>query len=253
VKYGKLRWFAESLPAIRRRVERDLALSGLCRDKILATIVRLLDTTFIRVGNDVYARENQSFGLTTMRDRHVSVAGSTIQFSFRGKSGIHHVVKLDDRHLARIIRQSRNLPGYELFQYLDSDGRRRSVRASDVNDYLQRMVGQDITAKDFRTWAGTVLAVQYLQSLPPPKSPKEAKRNVVRAIESVAGHLRNTKTVCRTCYIHPTVLESYLEGSVVTGWRIKSHGGHRRLLSRDESMVLQLLSTGPPSGLRKAA
>lgn len=251
-KYGKLRPFAERLPAIRRQVARDLALPGLSRDKILATIVRLLDTTLIRVGNDVYAKENHSFGLATMHDRHVSVAGSTIQFSFRGKSGIHHQVELDDRHLAQIIRQSRDLPGYELFQYLDAEGRRRSVHASDVNDYLKRIGGQDITAKDFRTWAGTVLAVQFLQGLPPAESSKEAKRNIARAIESVAHRLRNTKTVCRQCYIHPTVLESYLEGDFTDGL-MKSHGHQRRLLSLDECVVVQMLSRRPRARLTKAA
>lgn len=251
VKYGKLRQFAERLPAIRRQVARDLALSGLSREKILATIVRLLDTTLIRVGNDIYAKENHSFGLTTMRDRHVSVEGSTIQFSFRGKSGIHHQVVLDDRHLAQIIRQSRDLPGYELFQYLDAEGRRRSVHASDVNDYLKRIGGQDITAKDFRTWAGTVLAVQFLQGLPPAESSKEAKQNIARAVESVAHRLRNTKTVCRQCYIHPTILESYFEGDF-TNRLMKGHGHQRRLLSRDEHVVLQLLSR-PPARVTKAA
>ena len=252
-KYGKLRQFAQCLPAIRRQVTRDLGRPGLSREKILATIVRLLDVTLIRVGNDVYAKENQSFGLTTMRDRHVSVEGSTIQFSFRGKSGIHHQVELDDRHLAHIVRQSRDLPGYELFQYIDADGGRRSVHASDVNDYLKRVGGPDITAKDFRTWAGTVLAVQSLQSLPPPGSSKEAKRNIVRAVEAVANRLRNTKAVCRSCYIHPTVLESYLGGTLFRAANKQVNGSKHRLYSRDEVFVIQLLSRRMPTGLPKAA
>ncbi|HEX2055686.1 MAG TPA: hypothetical protein VHF07_04280, partial [Nitrospiraceae bacterium] len=196
-KYHRMLAFGRLLPRIRKQVERDLASPGLTREKILATVVRLLETTLIRVGNEEYARNNDSFGLTTMRDRHVKVNGSSLRFEFRGKSGILHAVDLNDRRLARIVKQSRDLPGYELFQYIDEQGTRRSVDSSDVNDYLKQIAGEEFTAKDFRTWAGTVLAARALQDCRPCTSKSDAKRNVVAAIDAVAKRLGNTKAICR--------------------------------------------------------
>jgi DNA topoisomerase I len=214
-KYDRMLVFARVLPKIRRRVERDLARPGLPREKILATVVRLLETTLIRVGNEEYVRQNDSFGLTTMRDRHVDVSGASLKFEFRGKSGIAHAIDLTDRRLAKIVKQSQDLPGYELFQYIDEQGGRHSIDASDVNAYLKEIAGEEFTAKDFRTWAGTVLAARALQEFQAFDSKAQAKRNVVQAIESVAKRLGNTKAVCRKCYIHPDVINLYMEGSLL--------------------------------------
>lgn len=243
-KYDRMRVFGRVLPTLRARVERDLSRPGLPREKILATIVRLLETTLIRVGNEEYARQNESFGLTTMHDRHVDVAGSTLTFEFRGKSGISHTIDLTDRRLAKIVKQSQDLPGFELFQYVDKDGERRSVDSSDVNAYLKEISGEDFTAKDFRTWAGTVLAARALQEFQAFDSQAQAKRNVVQAIEAVAKRLGNTKAVCRKCYIHPTVITLYMDGSLLKtlNRRVKKeltqslHG-----LPAEEAAVLTLL------------
>lgn len=209
-KYGRMLAFSHALPRIRRRVNQDLALPGLPRDKVLALVVRLLETTRIRVGNEEYARANDSFGLTTLRTRQVRVQGSTLFFQFRGKSGVHHRVALSDRKLAGIVRHMRDLPGYELFQYLDEAGETRAVDAADVNDYLQAIAGEEFTSKDFRTWAGTVLAAEALHALEPPV----VKRKLIQAIEGVARQLGNTPAVCRKCYIHPTVIDAYMDGSL---------------------------------------
>lgn len=214
-KYGRMLVFARALPKIRRRVARDLAKPGLPREKILATVVRLLETTLIRVGNEEYARHNDSFGLTTMRDRHVDVSGATLKFEFRGKSGIVHAIHLTDRRLAAIVKQSQDLPGYELFQYIDEQGTRRAIDASDVNAYLKEIAGEEFTAKDFRTWAGTVLAARALQEFQHFDSKAQAKRNVLQAIESVAKRLGNTKAVCRKCYIHPAIIDLYMDGALL--------------------------------------
>jgi len=214
-KYDRMRLFGRALPGIRARVERDLARSGLPREKILATIIRLLETTLIRVGNEEYARQNASFGLTTMQDRHVDISGATLTFEFRGKSGISHSIDLTDRRLAKIVKRSQDLPGYELFQYLDEQGTRRSVDSADVNAYLKEISGEEFTAKDFRTWAGTVLAARALQEFQTFDSQAQAKRNVVQAIEAVAKRLGNTKAVCRKCYVHPRVIDLYMDGSLL--------------------------------------
>jgi DNA topoisomerase-1 len=215
-KYSRMKIFGEFLPGIRQRVERDLALAGLPREKILATIVRLLETTFIRVGNAEYARENHSYGLTTMRTKHVDVSGSKVSFHFKGKSGKQHSIDLNDRRLARIVQRCLDLPGYELFQYLDENGEHHTVDSADVNDYLREITGQNFTAKDFRTWAGSVLACTVLREFDAFTSETEAKRNVVRAIEAVAARLGNIPSVCRKCYVHPAVLECYLSGAMTT-------------------------------------
>ena len=211
-KYERMTLFAKALPAIRERVEHDLRLPGLPKQKVLATIVSLMEATLIRVGNQEYAKENGSYGLTTMRTKHVEVEGSKITFDFQGKSKVHHTIDLQDRRLARIIRQCADLPGYELFQYVDREGERHTVDSADVNEYLHTISGEHFTAKDFRTWAGTVLASVTLQQFEPFSSATEAKRNVVAAIKQVAAKLGNTPSVCRKCYVHPAVLEAYLGG-----------------------------------------
>lgn len=243
-KYGRMAAFGRSLPTIRRRVESDLALPDLPREKILATVVRLLDVTLIRVGNEEYARQNDSFGLATLRDRHVAVNGTSIRFEFFGKSGIRHAVAVQDRRLASIIRKSRDLPGYELFQYLDERGARHTINAADVNEYLKRIAGEEFTAKDFRTWAGTVLAARALSLSSPSKSQAETKRCITRAVEVVARQLRNTKAVCRKCYIHPDIMTAFLNGRLSrlrkgpTEPRVSVSD---RVLSSDEAAVLAIL------------
>ncbi len=213
-KYERMLLFGTALRGIRARVEEDLALPGLPRNKILATIVRLMERTLIRIGNEEYARENHSYGLTTMRGKHVHVTGSTVIFRFRGKSGKQHTVGVEDRRLARIIRRCQELPGYELFEYLDEHGEPHTVDAADVNAYLREVSGADFTAKDFRTWAGSVLASMALRTFEVFESETQAKRNVAEAIKSVALRLGNTPAVCRKCYVHPAVLECYLAGSL---------------------------------------
>jgi DNA topoisomerase-1 len=214
-KYERMLLFGDALPRIRKQVEHDLVLPGLPREKVLATIVRLMETTFIRVGNTEYARTNNSYGLTTMRRRHVAIQGATITFNFQGKSGVEHSIDVNDRRLARIVRSCRDTPGYELFQYLDSDGTAHTVDAADVNEYLCAMTDEHFTAKDFRTWAGTVLACAMLREFEAFASETQAKKNVVQAIASVAEHLGNTPSVCRKCYVHPVVLELYLSGGML--------------------------------------
>jgi DNA topoisomerase I len=221
-KYGRMIAFAKALPAIRRAVKRDLARRGLPREKVLAALVRLLETTFIRVGNEAYARENDSFGLTTLRERQVRVRGDTLTFRFRGKSGVEHDIALTDAQLARIVARMQDLPGQELFQYLDDDGETRSVESADVNAYLKSIAGDEFTSKDFRTWAGTVLCARALHRLAPPDSQAAGKRNVAQAVESVARKLGNTKAVCRKCYIHPALIDSYLAGELNEAMRGRS-------------------------------
>lgn len=214
-KFNRMLAFGRALPRIRRRVGRDLRRSGLGREKVLAAMVRLLETTLIRVGNEEYAKQNHSFGLSTMRDRHVAIDHGDLHFSFRGKSGKQHRVDLHDARLARIVRKTQELPGQELFQYLDADGRHQPVSSTDVNEYLRAIAGQEFSAKDFRTWAGTVLAALALREFQHFDSHAEAKRNLVAAIESVARRLGNTPAICRKCYVHPIVMESYLDGKTV--------------------------------------
>jgi DNA topoisomerase-1 len=217
VKYERMIKFGKALPSIRKEVDRALSLPGLPREKVLATIVYLLEATMMRIGNDEYARENKSYGLTTLRNRHVKIDGSEVEFRFRGKSGVFHDVKVHDRRLARIIQRSRDLPGQDLFEYLDDDKQPHTVNSADVNDYLREITGEDYTAKDFRTWSGTVLAALALQEFEKFDSEAQAKKNVVRAIETVAEKLGNTPSVCRKCYVHPAVLDSYMDGSMVEG------------------------------------
>lgn len=213
-KYERMLLFGEALPEIRDRVEQDLSLPGLPRNKVLAAILRLMELTLIRVGNEEYARENHSYGLTTMRGRHVQVQGSRVTFRFRGKSGVKHNVEFSDRRLARIVRQCQEIPGYELFQYVDDEGQPHTIDSADVNEYLRGISRQEFTAKDFRTWAGTVLACLTLREFETFESQTQAKKNVVQAIKAVAERLGNTPAVCRKCYVHPAVLDSYLAGTL---------------------------------------
>lgn len=213
-KYERMLIFGTVLPKIREQVEEDLATPGLSRRKVLATVVRLMETTFIRVGNEEYARENGSYGLTTMRNRHVQVNGSTVTFTFQGKSKIRHTLDVHDRKLARIIHRCQDIPGYELFQYVDSEGVPQPIDSADVNDYLREISQEDFTAKDFRTWAGTVLTCMTLREFEAFDSETQAKKNVVHAIKTVAKRLGNTPAVCRKCYVHPAVLEIYLSGTM---------------------------------------
>ena len=257
-KYDRLQAFAAALPTIRARTSADLARPGLPREKVLATVVQLLEKSLIRVGNVEYAKQNKSFGLTTLRDKHVMVKGSTLRFEFRGKSGIRHSVDVDDRRLARIVKQCRDLPGQDLFQYVDEDGARCDVTSGDVNAYLKEITGEEFTAKDFRTWSGTVLALTALRELERAESETKAKKNVVKAIEAVAGVLGNTRAVCRKSYIHPAVVDSYMDGSMIETLRRRASAVVKRLGSKlrpDEAAVLALLQhrSAKDSKPRKAA
>ena len=243
-KYERLVPFARALPGLRRRVESDLRATALTRHKVVAAVVELLGKTFIRVGNSEYARTNQSFGLTTLRDGHVQVRGRELRFEFRGKSGIRQSLTFSDARLAKIVKRCQDLPGQKLFQYVDDDGRRRVVTSADVNKYLREATGAEFTAKDFRTWAGTLLAVIALRDEPKQSSLRKTKNTLLRAVERVAADLGNTVSVCRSCYIHPYVLECYADGTL----RRKLATPRRRLrgLSPDECAVLGLLETRRP-------
>ena len=214
-KFERMFELSDVLWKIRERVESDIALPGLARDKIMATVVWLLETTLIRIGSDEYRKANKSFGLTTLRRRHVAVVGNEMRFEFKGKSGIQHAVSVTDKRIARIIQRCQELRGEELFKYLDDDGRRQEVDAEDVNAYLQGITGREVTAKDFRTWAGTMLAAEALRATGPANSKREAERNIVAAVDMTAKRLGNTRSVCRKYYIHPALIEAYLEGSVL--------------------------------------
>jgi len=222
-KYGKMLVFGAVLPRIRKQVEHDLALQGLPRRKVLAVLTRLLESTLVRVGNEEYARVNKSFGLTTLRNRHVEVEGSRLSFDFRGKHGIEHHIDLRDRRLANIVRRCRDLPGQELFQYLGEDGQPHRVGSDDVNDYLHEIAGEEITAKDFRTWAATNLAALALTAFEAFDSHTMAKKNIVNAVEAVSRMLGNTPAICRKCYIHPAVLEGYLDGTLAEGLKARAN------------------------------
>lgn len=216
-KYEKTALFGAALPKIRKRVKSDLELPGMPRNKVIGTVVQLLERTLIRVGNEEYARENKSFGLTTMRDRHVDVRGSKLRFRFRGKSGREHEVDLTDRRTAKIVSQLQDIPGQDLFQYVDGEGEVCELTSQDVNDYLREITGEDFTAKDFRTWAGTVLTAIALNAQERFETKKQAEVNIKAAISAVAKILGNTPAICRKCYVHPAVLEAYLDGNSIEG------------------------------------
>jgi DNA topoisomerase-1 len=242
-KYDRILDFAAALPALRRRVDQDMSVSGLPRTKVVAAVAQLLEKTLIRVGNEEYARDNHSFGLTTMRDDHARVSGSTIRFRFKGKSGKFHDISFSDARLARIVKRCQELPGRELFQYLDEDGQVQNIGSADVNEYLRMVMGREFTAKDFRTWTGTVLAARALRELEGFGSDTQAKKNILQAVEAVAGVLGNTRSVCRKCYIHPAIIDAYLDRSLAQA--LSERAGRRladaHALSRFETAVLALL------------
>lgn len=243
-KYHRMIAFGRALPRLRERTDAALKLHGLPREKVLAAVVRLLETTLIRVGNDEYARTNASFGLTTMRDEHVEIEGQHLRFHFRGKSGKEHSIDVKDKRLARIIHQCNELPGHELFQYIDENGERQRIHSGDVNDYLHEVAGEAFTAKDFRTWAGTILAATALQAFEEFDSQTQAKRNVVAAIESVSKRLGNTKTICRKCYIHPAIIDAYLDKSLVSSLKQRAEEVLEDSLAKlapEEAAVMGLL------------
>jgi DNA topoisomerase-1 len=243
-KYHKLLDFAHVLPKLRARVDEDLKRPGLPRERVLAAIVRLMELTLFRIGNTEYAKQNKSFGLTTLRDRHVAIEGNRIHIGFRGKSGKHHATDINDRRLARIVKGCRDLPGYELFQYLDDNGEQHAVGSAEVNEYLREITGQDITAKDFRTWAGTHLAAQALREFEAFDTGAARKKAVVRAVEKVSKHLGNTPAVCRRCYIHPEILEGYLDGTLLVALVEKSRNyltEHLDRMSPEEAAVTAFL------------
>jgi DNA topoisomerase I len=213
-KFDRLIAFGKALPKVRRTISRHMGERGLGRRKVLATVAHLLDTTLVRVGNREYARDNKSYGLTTLQDRHVTFSGSELRFQFRGKTGKEWKLKLGDRRVARIVRSCQELPGQHLFQYEDDDGVARQVSSADVNDYIRSIAGAEVTAKDFRTWAGTVLAAMALGEFEPAEAEAAAKRNIRKAIETVAARLGNTPAICRKCYVHPEVLAAYLDGKL---------------------------------------
>ena len=236
--------FARALPALRERVAADMAQRGLPREKVLATVVHLLESTLIRVGNIDYAKQNKSYGLTTLRDPHVKVDGAEMRFVFKGKSGKQWNLQLKDRRVAKVVKACQDLPGQHLFQYLDENGERQAVTSADVNAYLREITGQDITAKDFRTWAGTVLAALALKEFESVDTQAAAKKNVRAAIETVASRLGNTPTICRKCYIHPEVVNSYLDGGLVPDVQQEIAAELREELSGlqpEEAAVLALL------------
>jgi DNA topoisomerase-1 len=252
-KYDRMIGFAQALPKIRQHTARDLKRIGMPREKVLGTVVQLLEKTLIRVGNDEYAKQNRSFGLTTLRDGHVDVKGGKVRFTFRGKSGVEHEIDLEDKHLARVVKACRDLPGYDLFQYVDENGGRCTIGSADVNAYLKEITGEDYTSKDFRTWAGTVLAAQMLREIGAFRSQTESKRNIVRAVESVAKKLGNTKAVCRKCYIHPAIFDAYVDGSmtkIVMQRARRARAAHA--LDEAEIRVLSLLQKRM-NGKRKAS
>lgn len=240
VKYERMIKFGQMLPAIREKIAHDLGLPGLPRQKVLAAVVRMLDLTGVRIGNEEYARENRSFGLTTLQDRHVRIEGTQVELRFRGKSKVYHTLKIRDRRMANVIKRMRDLPGQELFQYLDEHGNPHTIESNDVNDYLRVITGEDYTAKDFRTWTGTMLATLLLLELAHYGSKSEAKKNVDQAVRLVADRLGNTPRICKTCYIHPAVFETYLDTDKWQRWQacLSQHAQQQRCA---EEIVLDFL------------
>ncbi|MDQ3929480.1 MAG: DNA topoisomerase IB [Chloroflexota bacterium] len=235
-KYGRMIEFGRALPKIRARVDQDLGKKELSRERVLATVVRLLETTFIRVGNEEYARTNKSFGLTTMRCRHISVQGGKVLFKFRGKSGKRHTITVSDPRLARVIKRCQELPGQELFGYVDDEGQRRTISSDDVNQYLHEITGQHFTAKDFRTWGGTVLAAISLQAMEPIEKVTQARKNVVAAIQEVSERLGNTPAICRKSYVHPSIINTYMDGTL-----------HSLLAAEDPREAVERVVADPPA------
>ena len=245
-KFVRMAAFGEALPGIRKRVQEDLALPGLPKNKVLATVVKLLETTCIRVGNEEYAKENESYGLTTMRDQHVEITGRKMHFRFRGKSGLDHDIELTDPKLAKIVQQCQDIPGEELFQYYSEDGSTAKIYSEDVNEYLREITGQGFTAKDFRTWVGTGQAALHLEAMGPAESDTEAKKKVLEAIKSVAKKLGNKPSTCRKYYVHPVVLDSYANGTLVKSMMIECDCSAPHALKREEQCVLKMVLAHVP-------
>jgi DNA topoisomerase-1 len=243
-KYARMAEFGRALPRLRERVDRDLARRGPVREKVMATVVRLLELTLIRVGNKEYARQNKSYGLTTLNKRHLEVDGSALVFQFKGKSGVKHASSVRDRRLARILRGLRELPGQQLFKYLDARGQLVAIESADVNDYIREITGNGFSAKDFRTWAGTVSAARALCLEPPPQSQTQAKRVVSRCVRAVSGLLGNTPAVCRSSYVHPAVMQAYVEGRLAEAFPASES-------PRFEAALIRLLEA--PRSARKPA
>lgn len=242
-KFEKMIFFGESLPAIRKKIAKDMAIEELERDKIIATVIWLLEHTLIRIGNDEYARDNNSFGLTTLRNRHVVVRGKKIKFEFRGKSGVQQSISISHPRIAKIIKECIELPGYEIFKYLDDDGNRHTVDSAVVNDYLQLLTGEDITAKDFRTWGGTTLCAASLHNIGSFKTPVDEKKNVTQAVKKVSQHLHNTVSVCRNYYIHPIILKTYQNNILIPHFEqvYKNYDREKAEINREEFATLTLL------------
>jgi len=252
-KYGRLGDFAKALPRVRERIDADLSRAGIPRERVLATAIRILEETFMRVGNVEYARANGSFGLTTLRAKHVDVDGSRIVFRFRGKSGKDQEVDVRDRRLARVISRLEQLPGQELFRYLDDDGELRTIGSDDVNEYLREISHEDVSAKDFRTWAGTVLAARALAVLGPARNERIANKRVVQAIDVVAARLGNTRAVCRKCYVHPGILDAYMKGDLPAALARPERARKDHALSTHEAAVAAVLARATKRGARRAA
>ncbi|MEZ4570433.1 MAG: hypothetical protein R2849_08930 [Thermomicrobiales bacterium] len=247
-KYDNLVIFAESLPAIRERTDHDLRKHGLPREKLLAGVVRLLEATLIRIGNQEYAKVNKSFGLTTLRAKHVEVEGTRIHFHFNGKGGKEHDIELADRRLARLVERCVEIPGYEIFRYLDEDETPHTIESADVNAYLRDITGEDLTAKDFRTWGGTLLGAEELASKPAPETEKEAAATINEAIKIVAARLGNTPTICRKCYVHPGILDAYQDGALQKAFSKSSNGSSARneyALTANELATLSIVRDRP--------
>ncbi len=242
-KFNKIIAFAQFLPIIRERISRDMADEALEKDKIIATVIWLLQHTLIRIGNEEYAKENNSFGLTTLRSRHVNVSGKQVNLEFRGKSGVEHTVSVTHPKIVKIIKECIELPGYEIFQYIGSDNERHTVDSSDVNMYLQTLTGEDITAKDFRTWGATVLSAVTLHTIGPAINPDEIKKNISQTVKKVSQHLRNTTSVCKTYYIHPTVLQTYQKDILVAHFEnmYKKFPHEKTQMNRQEFATVTLL------------
>jgi len=252
-KFSRMIAFSEALPAIRARVTEDLNGQGLSKQRVLALLVRLLDATAIRIGNEEYARDNESFGLTTLRSDHVEINSQTVQFNFRGKSGQAQTLKLTDRRMARIVRQCQNLPGQELFHYLDEAGESIKISSEDVNAYLHDMVADDFTAKDFRTWKGTAEMVAVLEALGPAENETDAKRKIVEAVKQTAQKLGNRPATCRAYYIHPAVTDAYLKGTFFEALpRAQQADPNSTKLTREERIAVDLIRKHTASDLPPA-
>ncbi len=240
-KFNRLLAFAEVLPELRAQVEEDLELPGLPKEKVLATVVRLLEWTCIRIGNDEYARTNKSFGLTTLKDQHVEIRGSRVKFEFRGKSGKTHSCDVSDRRVATIVRRCQAIPGQELFQYFDETGQRQTISSEDVNEYIRRISGDDFSAKDFRTWSGTMLAAASLREIGAARTAREAKSHYLKALDQVSQQLNNTRSVCRKYYVHPALFDTYSAGTLLNDFEGELKRARAEGLDQTEAAVVAIL------------